>query len=54
MALASASRDRHQQLRRDRSLLQLGRCAAFGDAVVQLQDRDPLRDQGPPQRACRD
>ena len=29
------------------SLLQLDRCAAFDDAVVQLQDRDPLRDQGP-------
>ena len=25
----------------------LDRCAAFDDAVVQLQDRDPLRDQGP-------
>ena len=29
------------------SLAQLDRCAAFDDAVVQLQDRDPLRDQGP-------
>ena len=29
------------------SLRQLDRCAAFDDAVVQLQDRDPLRDQGP-------
>jgi hypothetical protein len=25
----------------------LDRCAAFDDAVVELQDRDPLRDQGP-------
>ena len=47
MALASASRDCHHQLRIDPSLLQLDRCVAFDDAVVQLQDRDPLRDQGP-------
>ena len=25
----------------------MDRCAAFDDAVIQLQDRDPLRDQGP-------
>jgi hypothetical protein len=47
MALASASRDCHHELRRNPSLLQLDRCVAFDDAVVQLQDRDPLRDQGP-------
>jgi len=47
MALASASSDCHRELRRDPSILQLDRCAAFDDAVVQLQDRDPLRDQGP-------
>ena len=47
MALASASRDCHHRLRNDPSLLELDRCAAFDDAVVQLQDRDPLRDQGP-------
>jgi len=47
MALATASRDCHHALRNDPSLLQLDRCAAFDDAVVQLQDRDPLRDQGP-------
>jgi hypothetical protein len=47
MALASVSRDCHHQLRNDPSLLELDRCAAFDDAVVQLQDRDPLRDQGP-------
>ena len=28
-------------------MLQLDRCAAFDDAVVELQDRDPLRDRGP-------
>jgi hypothetical protein len=47
MALASASSDCHQRLRSEPSLLQLDRCAAFDDAVVQLEDRDPLRDQGP-------
>ena len=47
MALSSASRDCHHQLRSGPSLLQLDRCTAFDDAVVQLQDRDPLRDQGP-------
>ena len=33
--------------RRARASRQLDRCAAFDDAVVQLQDRDPLRDRGP-------
>lgn len=47
MALASASRDCHHLLRSRPSLLQLDRCAAFDDAVVQIEDRDPLRDQGP-------
>jgi hypothetical protein len=47
MALATASRDCHHELRLEPSLTQLDRCAAFDDAVVQLQDRDPLRDQGP-------
>jgi hypothetical protein len=47
MALASASRDCHHALRRAPTVIQLDRCAAFDDAVVQLQDRDPLRDQGP-------
>jgi len=47
MALASASRDCHHLLRTNPTLVQLDRCAAFDDAVVQLQDRDPLRDQGP-------
>jgi hypothetical protein len=47
MALTSASRECHHLLRSEPSLVQLDRCAAFDDAVVQLQDRDPLRDQGP-------
>jgi len=47
MGLASVSRDCHHALRVDPTMAQLDRCAAFDDAVVQLQDRDPLRDQGP-------
>ena len=47
MAVAGESRDCHHLLRSHPTLLQLDRCAAFDDAVVQLQDRDPLRDQGP-------
>ncbi len=47
MALASASRDCHHRLRLAPTLAGLDRCAAFDDAVVLLQDRDPLRDQGP-------
>jgi hypothetical protein len=47
MALAKRSGDCHRALRSAPSLDQLDRCAAFDDAVVELQDRDPLRDQGP-------
>lgn len=47
MALAEASRACHRQMRTKPSVAQLDRCAAFDDAVVQLQDRDPLRDRGP-------
>ena len=47
MGLASVSRDCHHALRIRPTMFQLDRCAAFDDAVVQLQDRDPLRDQGP-------
>jgi hypothetical protein len=47
MALAAESRNCHHALRTAPSVAQLDRCAAFDDAVVQLQDRDPLRDQGP-------
>jgi hypothetical protein len=47
MALADATRDCQRELRSSPSLLRFDRCAAFDDAVVQLQDRDPLRDQGP-------
>ena len=47
MSRASFSRDCHRALRGDPSLAQLDRCAAFDAAVIKLQDRDPLRDQGP-------
>ena len=47
MALATASRDCQRNFRADPGLRQLDRCVAFDDAVIQLQDRDPLRDQGP-------
>jgi hypothetical protein len=47
MGLARTSRDCHHVLRTEPSLSQLDRCTAFDDAVIQLEDRDPLRDQGP-------
>ncbi len=47
MALAGESADCHGRLRVKPSLAQLDRCAAFDDAVVASQNRDPLRDQGP-------
>lgn len=47
MALANASRDCHRALRSHANLTQFDHCAAFDDTVVQLEDRDPLRDQGP-------
>ena len=46
-ALADASRDCHRRLREHPGTQMLDRCAAFDDAVVGLQDRDPLRDAGP-------
>lgn len=46
MALTSASRACHDQLRAVPSVALLDRCAAFDNAVVELQDRDPLRDRG--------
>jgi hypothetical protein len=42
-----ASRDCHRALRLEPSVSQLDRCAAFDDAVVQLQDRDAMWDEGP-------
>ena len=46
-ALLGASRDCYRQLRVDPDVDGLDRCAAFDDAVVQLQDRDPISDGGP-------
>ena len=47
MALAAASSDCQRRFRDSPGTRMLDRCAAFDDAVVGLQDRDPLRDGGP-------
>lgn len=47
MDLAQASRECHLGFRLSRDLADFDRCVAFDNAVVLLQDRDPLRDQGP-------
>jgi hypothetical protein len=47
MGLAAASSLCNRKLRNNPDVAQLDRCAAFDDAVIQLQDRDPLRDRGP-------
>ena len=47
MALADASGDCQRRFRDSPGTPMLDRCAAFDDAVVGLQDRDPLRDGGP-------
>jgi hypothetical protein len=47
MALANASRDCQSRFRASPGTPLLDRCAAFDDAVVGLEDRDPLRDGGP-------
>lgn len=47
MALASASTNCQTRFRGNPSVSQLDRCAAFDDAAVVVEDRDPLRDQGP-------
>jgi hypothetical protein len=46
-ALLSASRICQQDFRTAPSLSRFDRCAAFDDAVVQLQNRDPAADVGP-------
>ncbi|HYX47707.1 MAG TPA: J domain-containing protein [Sphingomicrobium sp.] len=46
-ALAGASRECQGRFREEPGTRMLDRCAAFDDAVVGLQDRDPLRDAGP-------
>ena len=47
MALANASDDCQRRFRDNPGTMMLDRCAAFDDAVVGLEDRDPLRDNGP-------
>ena len=47
MELATQSGDCHRRLKNRPDLVQFDRCIAFDDAVVVLQDRDPLRDRGP-------
>jgi hypothetical protein len=47
MALAAESRDCQRRFREDPGTKMLDRCAGFDDAVVGLEDRDPLRDEGP-------
>ena len=47
MALDLASQDCHRRFRDRPDTQLLDRCAAFDDAVAELQDRDPLRDNGP-------
>src|SRR5439155_11743732 len=47
LALVSTSRDCHRVLRLEPSVTQLDRCAAFDDAIVQLQNHDPMWDEGP-------
>jgi hypothetical protein len=47
MELATQSGDCHRKLKNRPDLIQFDRCVAFDDAVVVLQDRDPLRDRGP-------
>ena len=46
MVLTNASRACHDRLRNAPSVALLDRCAAFDNAVVVLQDRDPMRNRG--------
>jgi hypothetical protein len=46
-ALVERSRACHQDLRAEPTLERLDGCAAFDNAVLELQRRDPLRDEGP-------
>lgn len=47
MAMARSSEACHHDLRAHPSIGGLDRCVAFDDAVIVLQDRDPLHDRGP-------
>jgi hypothetical protein len=46
-ALSNASNECQRRFRDKPGTAMLDRCAAFDDAVVGLEDRDPLRDGGP-------
>ena len=46
-AMTEATRRCSGEQRLQPSLATLDRCAAFDDAIVQLEDRDPWRDDGP-------
>lgn len=46
-ALLDASRECGRRFRASPNVDQLDRCAAFDDAVAQLQDQDPMWDRGP-------
>ena len=46
-ALLGATQECHRNLRMRPALALLDRCAAFDDAIVQLQDKDALWDGGP-------
>lgn len=46
-AILNQSRECHRQLLLEPSVTQLDRCAAFDDAVVELQNRDPMWARGP-------
>ena len=45
--MAAASRACHSRLHVQPSLSKLDECAAFDDAIIELQNRDPLHDDGP-------
>lgn len=47
MALAARSRACFAELRGRPNAARFDRCVAFDEAVIRLQDRDPLRDRGP-------
>lgn len=47
MKLAGLSRECHEEFRQSPEVGKFDRCVAFDAAVIMLQDRDPLRDQGP-------
>ena len=46
-ALLNESRACHRTLRQDPAVRHLDRCAAFDDAIVELQNREPDWDGGP-------